>query len=112
MMPFDPSLLSLNNEGTSAAAPNAAAVALLMLQVNPRLKPLEVYDIMARTAIDMGPPGWDSDTGSGYIDANAAVNMVRLLLAPPKVKTVPTTKAQKKVKAAKPKKRRKPRKRT
>jgi hypothetical protein len=59
--------------GTSAAAPNAAAVAILMLQANPNLTPTELYTILQETAIDMKTPGFDFDSGFGYIDALAAV---------------------------------------
>ena len=39
---------------TSAAAPNVAAVAALMLQVNPTLAPTEVRAILAETALSAG----------------------------------------------------------
>jgi hypothetical protein len=60
--------------GTSAAAPNAASVAILMLQKNPNLTPLEIYSILENTAIDMNTPGFDFDSGYGLIDALGAVD--------------------------------------
>jgi hypothetical protein len=56
--------------GTSAAAPNAAAVSLLMLQADPKLNTKQVTDILERSAISTG----DSATaGAGLIQANVAV---------------------------------------
>jgi subtilisin family serine protease len=42
--------------GTSAAAPNAAGIALLMKQAAPNLSPSQIYKIMENTAIDMNEP--------------------------------------------------------
>ena len=53
--------------GTSAAAPDAAAVALLMLQANKGLTPADVLALMEDSAIDMGTPGFDIVTGAGLI---------------------------------------------
>jgi subtilisin family serine protease len=59
--------------GTSAAAPNAAAVAALLLQANPSLTPAGVTNILEQTAIAArGPAG---AVGAGLIDAAAAVRM-------------------------------------
>lgn len=77
--------------GTSAAAPNAAAVAIILLQVNPDLTPLQIYEILENTAIDMGRPGFDFDSGYGYIDAQAAVNAVpRIIMTSPPTPIPPT----------------------
>jgi hypothetical protein len=62
--------------GTSAAAPHAAAVAALLLDAVPALTPAEVYAALRSTAIDMGPPGFDDDTGFGLIRADAAIASV------------------------------------
>ncbi len=64
--------------GTSAAAPNAAAVAALLLECNPNLGPFDVYTAMTTTALDANPadfaaPGYDFFTGAGLIQADAAL---------------------------------------
>jgi hypothetical protein len=65
-----------NFTGTSAAAPHAAGVAALMLQVNRTLTPDQLYGVLAATAIDIGPGGFDLDTGAGLIQAVPAVMSV------------------------------------
>ncbi len=57
--------------GTSAAAPNAAAVAALMLQASPRLTPAQLSAILASTASPGG--GGAVSGGAGLIQADAAV---------------------------------------
>ena len=69
---FDPDVFP-NFFGTSAAAPHAAAVAGLMLELNPSLGFMDVYTALQSTAIDMGPAGFDFDTGFGLIQADAAL---------------------------------------
>jgi subtilisin family serine protease len=58
--------------GTSASAPHAAAVAALLLDVNPLLSPAEVTAALARTALDRGAAGPDLTFGAGLVDAFAA----------------------------------------
>ena len=67
--------------GTSAAAPHAAAVTALMLEKSPVLTPVTVYAALEKTAINMGPPGFDFDTGFGLIQADGAVSLVTTLQA-------------------------------
>ncbi|MDQ3196219.1 MAG: S8 family serine peptidase [Pseudomonadota bacterium] len=62
--------------GTSAAAPHAAAVAALLLDATPSLTPAALYAILENTAINMGPSGFDFETGFGLIQAEAAVASV------------------------------------
>ena len=57
--------------GTSAAAPNAAAVGALLLQANPNLTPAEVSIALTATATAM--PGGASKVGAGFVNAEAAV---------------------------------------
>jgi subtilisin family serine protease len=59
--------------GTSMAAPHVAGVAALMKQANPGLGAPEITQIMRDTATDLGPGGTDSMTGSGLVNALAAV---------------------------------------
>jgi subtilisin family serine protease len=65
--------------GTSAAAPLAAAVAALVLSVNPQLTRTKVRDILRNTAdkIDAGPgeytKGYSIHYGYGRVNARAAV---------------------------------------
>ncbi|AWN24129.1 peptidase S8 [Deinococcus irradiatisoli] len=63
--------------GTSAAAPHAAGAAALMLQAKPSLGPAEVIAALANTAADINTRGYDYLTGTGLIQADAAVGSVR-----------------------------------
>lgn len=65
--------------GTSAAAPNAAAVAALMLQANPGLTPNQIYTVLENTAIPMPTPGFNFESGFGFIQADRAVGAVIVL---------------------------------
>jgi hypothetical protein len=56
--------------GTSAAAPNAAAVGLLMLQADPRLTTVQVTFLLERSAIPTDDP---AQAGAGLIQADTAV---------------------------------------
>jgi hypothetical protein len=60
--------------GTSAAAPHAAAVAALMLNAKSTATPAQIYSKLEATAIDMGTPGFDNNSGFGLIQADAAIN--------------------------------------
>jgi hypothetical protein len=62
--------------GTSAAAPHAAGVAALLLQAKPGSTPIQIYAALENTAIDMGASGFDFDSGSGLIQADAAIAVV------------------------------------
>jgi thermitase len=61
--------------GTSAACSIATGVAALILSVNPNLMNSEVRSILLRSALDLGPSGWDKEYGFGRVDAYAAVTM-------------------------------------
>jgi len=54
--------------GTSDAAPNVAALELLALQSNPELAPNELYKFWK-----LGEPGFDFDTGHGFVNGYLAV---------------------------------------
>lgn len=62
--------------GTSFASPLAAGIAALMRSRNPKLTPDEITSTFIATARDLGPAGFDFDTGWGLLDAAAAVAAV------------------------------------
>jgi subtilisin family serine protease len=64
--------------GTSAAAPHVAAIAALALSKNPGLTPAEVRGILTGAAVDLGPAGFDADSGFGRADALDAVDATPL----------------------------------
>jgi hypothetical protein len=76
-----------------AAVPHVAAVAALMLQFkgeNRSLTPAQIYSTLTNTAIVMDDPstvgfdvGFDFGTGSGPINASAALNAFALLPSAP-----------------------------
>jgi hypothetical protein len=59
--------------GTSAAAPHAAAIAALILQVQPAWTPQQVLTAIKSTALDSMAAGIDRDSGSGIVMALPAV---------------------------------------
>ena len=65
--------------GTSAAAPHAAGVAALLIEgkkkyANQVVSPDTLRALLERTAIDMGTPGFDYNTGYGFIQTNVAMH--------------------------------------
>jgi len=62
-----------NFGGTSAAAPQVAGVAALMLSVNAGLTENQVRTILQNTATDMGTAGFDNTFGFGRVNASAAL---------------------------------------
>jgi subtilisin family serine protease len=84
--------------GTSAAAPNAAAVAALLRQADPKLKPADILKIMMQTATDVtgerAAAGFDAVSGAGLVNAQAALARIRkgenLTVAPYAPEVVPS----------------------
>ena len=60
-------------DGTSFSSPYAAGVAALILSVNPSLSAAQVESIMQTTCRDMDAAGFDTLTGWGMLNAEAAV---------------------------------------
>jgi subtilisin family serine protease len=60
--------------GTSAACPQVAGVAALMLSANNTLTEAQVTQIIQNTATDMGAAGFDNNFGFGRINACRAVS--------------------------------------
>lgn len=60
-------------EGTSMAAPQVAAVAALIRQLNPGLSAAQVIQLLKQTAQRPAGAGWTEDLGWGILNAGAAV---------------------------------------
>jgi serine protease len=60
-------------QGTSMASPHVAAVAALLIS-NGVTGPANIRQILRTTAKDLGSSGWDSESGYGLVDAQAALN--------------------------------------
>jgi subtilase family protein len=69
--------------GTSAAAPQAAAVAAIALQrMGPGTSPQALAGALKATAVDLGAAGFDADFGSGRADAvNVLTSPIGITLA-------------------------------
>jgi subtilisin family serine protease len=68
--------------GTSAASPHAAAIAALLLSANKNLTASQVRTALASTAIDIGEPGVDRDSGAGIIMAMPALQSINAPILP------------------------------
>jgi subtilisin family serine protease len=66
-------------QGNSFSGPQGAGVAALMLSAAPSLPAWRVKQILEETARDLEAPGRDVRTGSGLIDAFAAVRRARAI---------------------------------
>jgi len=65
------------DSGTSAATPVAAGVVAMLLSAFPDLTPDGVHEALVATAVNLGPPGFDHQTGHGVINAAAAYMRLR-----------------------------------
>lgn len=70
------------DSGTSAACPVAAGVGALLLSAFSGLTPAQLKVALIRGAINIGPAGWDPDTGFGVINAAASYSLLRGIPAP------------------------------
>jgi subtilisin family serine protease len=71
--PESPDKFDLQGEGTSFAAPIVSGAAAWLWSIRPELDASQVAEILRETATDIGPPGWDFDTGSGLLNLAAAL---------------------------------------
>jgi subtilisin family serine protease len=63
--------------GTSLAAAFVTGTAALVLQQQPRISPQALQALLEHTAKDLGPPGKDSQFGSGLVDACHAIAQLK-----------------------------------
>ena len=66
--------------GTSMAAPFVSGVAALIIAKNPGISSSEVVRILKDSSNDLGVAGSDPETGSGLVDAAAAVGLSKGIL--------------------------------
>jgi Subtilase family len=59
--------------GTSFSAPLVAGAAAWVWTLRPQLDPTQLEDVMRFSARDVGPKGWDADTGFGILSIPAAL---------------------------------------
>lgn len=71
-------LLAIINSanGNSLSGPHMAGIVSLMLSANPHLLPWEVKNILLDIAEDIGEPGFDYQSGHGFVNAYDAVKVV------------------------------------
>jgi len=68
-------------DGTSMAAPYVAAAAALLRSAHPEWTATEVVTALRTSAVDVNSPGFDPETGSGALDAAAALGLPARTLA-------------------------------
>jgi Subtilase family len=80
--------------GTSAAAPHAASIAVLLLQADPALTPAQIYSMLQQSGAPMGVSSnptvgvtpnptagtFNFDAGYGFVQANVAAQMVPAII--------------------------------
>ena len=62
--------------GNSFAGPHMAGTVSLMLEANPELNPWEIKEILIKIAEDISDPGFDFQSGHGFVNAFDAVSEV------------------------------------
>jgi hypothetical protein len=68
---FDPSGYA-NVDGTSFSAPLVSGAAAAVWTARPTLTNTQLFEVMRRSARDVGKRGWDADTGYGILNLPAA----------------------------------------
>ncbi|MBF2028325.1 MAG: S8 family serine peptidase [Oscillatoriales cyanobacterium C42_A2020_001] len=63
--------------GTSVATAKVTAAASQIWAANPQLNYRQVIEILSASAVDLGTPGWDAETGAGLLNLAAAINLAR-----------------------------------
>jgi hypothetical protein len=64
---------SIEMEGTSMGAPQAAAVTAMLKAVHPDWQPIRLRETLRRTALNNGAAGWNMNMGYGLVAADKAI---------------------------------------
>jgi len=77
-----PNLSTVGNDlgtiaGTSVATAKVTGAISLVWAANPGLSYRQVIEILESTARDLGPSGWDDETGFGFLNTLAAVDLAK-----------------------------------
>lgn len=67
--------------GTSVAAAKVTGVISQVWAVNPKLNYRQVIDLIKASAIDLGQPNWDAETGFGLLNPTAALEIAQVTTA-------------------------------
>jgi Subtilase family len=70
-------------DGTSFAVPLVSAAAALLISADPELSASQVISILSLSAVDLGEPGHDRQTGWGRLDVTAALQALQRGDIPP-----------------------------
>jgi subtilisin family serine protease len=79
------------SSGTSMAAPHVAGVAALLRAAHPGATAAQVRTAIESSLEDIHTPGFDTATGWGLIDAEAALGALDAVIPPPSSTTTTTT---------------------
>lgn len=71
--PIDNSSKAVTVNGSSYAAAFVAGAAALLLEDNPELSASQLREILYHSAKNLGPDGYDTDTGWGLLDISKAI---------------------------------------
>ena len=66
--------------GTSMAAGHVSGAAALLISRFPSAPALRVKNALTCSAVNLGSPGWDEQSGFGSLDAGGAVEQLRLMM--------------------------------
>jgi LysM repeat protein len=66
--------------GTSVATAQVTGAASLLWEANPGLNYRQVIEALTSSATDLNVAGWDSETGAGLLNADAAVETARAMV--------------------------------
>ena len=64
--------------GTSVSTAQVTGIASQVWASNPGLSYAQIKDILKKSAVDLGTPGWDAQTGSGKVNLAGAISLAEI----------------------------------